>query len=436
MVYTCLPWNSVPGYIYCGLLEYLQHFWYLIVSIFCYHNRETILQEVLDLVENKFLSTQNAGIESDDDKYYGLITYSNRLMFDTVIQFYKDKKGSNLNVCLTSFCHTGYNRILKWTNCNEYIIDFNEDFTLNDEDLDEDKISKCDIILVTHCFGVPFIDFKRLIDIGVKYNIPIYEDCVQIGYMGSSPYLGSKHSTFRSWSGGQDKIPISFGAGIGFVRGKKLRDELMTFIKKYPMDTKWQRCRHLSAKLPLILIYRNIANFAWFCAYFVGYVIYGRELHQSTMFVRKNWGGFVHGRTKYSKQCSVAQLLSIKYALTRNYHKEYQRELYKRQYFVRMCEKHLGEKQTEFHFPWRKCAVDYDKSSNFYYHFRVKEKESALKLLADHNFPTLPCQAWYVDKDKAPNSYKIKEQLLILPNCIALKDHQIENMAKVFVEKE
>jgi dTDP-4-amino-4,6-dideoxygalactose transaminase len=69
------------------------------------------------------------------------------------------------------------------SNIEFYEIDLKEeDWTLDQDSIDKDEITNCDLILSKHLFGVPF-DQNKLFELGKKFNIPILEDCVQSGSM-------------------------------------------------------------------------------------------------------------------------------------------------------------------------------------------------------------------------------------------------------------
>ena len=341
-----------------------------------------------------------------------VVGYSSRCLFDVFLSNLKGRK-----ICVTPFLHTGFQRIIEWNRYETYVIDVTDDCRLMEIDLEQ--LAGCDAVLITHIFGHQ-LDVDALITQAEHLNIPVFEDCVQAGFI--SAYQGHPKATISIFSGGQDKLPVSFGGGLGIVRSPEAYAQLSDELALLPVDRGYQRWLHLVKKVPIILSY-NTKWVLWLVMNLVAW--FGIPSYAFAEKFRQNIPGFVHDRQQYLKQPSVYQLLSIQHSLERGYAGLEKLCRRGRNLFLTA----LQEKKARY-LPWYQ-SLRYGDSSNFYYHLHVDNVDQHLRLLDQNGFCAMVQQSWYVDGEQAPNAARLVDHLIILPSFMMLSPNAIVTLANV-----
>eukprot|EP00529_Nitzschia_sp_RCC80_P000974 CAMPEP_0113477068 /NCGR_PEP_ID=MMETSP0014_2-20120614/20010_1 /TAXON_ID=2857 /ORGANISM="Nitzschia sp." /LENGTH=547 /DNA_ID=CAMNT_0000370137 /DNA_START=56 /DNA_END=1699 /DNA_ORIENTATION=+ /assembly_acc=CAM_ASM_000159 len=289
--------DKVTAYgVYTGLGEAVQtHFKYLMAGLFrrdsnSQNEREKLQQEVEQAFRREFFynvtndGTTNSkeGNDNGNDNGNGngnavdtstgnvIIAHSCRSIFYYMIRSLlnnakqqaalndenqkkekkKDDKEVKIKICLGALQFGSFYRLLKGieksmesdnVKIEFYEIDFksHDDWTLQQELVDEQQFKSCDLLLVQHVFGQP-MNHDKLVRLAKKYDIPILEDCVQSGSLFSK-YRGYTESDIIMYSGGLDKTPPCFGGGFAMFRntphGNEFYDYCSAIHNVLPTDT-------------------------------------------------------------------------------------------------------------------------------------------------------------------------------------------------------
>lgn len=145
-----------------------------------------------------------------------VLGYSTRSLFNLIIN--KLVKRKFKSILVTPWLHSSFYHILKDSGLKIEVIDYDENFNL----IFPDNIkSKC--ILISHNFGSDKFLWGKLEPLINEKNLYVIEDRVQGGFYSRPLY--NENTEIVLFSGGQDKIPVSFGGGIALV--KNLEDSII-----------------------------------------------------------------------------------------------------------------------------------------------------------------------------------------------------------------
>jgi hypothetical protein len=353
-----------PYGIYIELPEALLHYWYLIKGIFLQNKRDALEAEVRD----QFL------VHLGETRRNVLITHSCRSIFYYIIKSLVDQAKSQnkdaIKIAISTVHFGSFYRLLqgmqKSLGCNIefYEVDLKwNDWTLNEESINEEEFSKCDMVMCQHLFGVPFQQSK-FFELGKKYNIPIVEDCVQSGSLFGK-YKGNKDSDVVLYSGGLDKTPASFGAGYGFFRDSQHGNDFFEKCKKVhdscPLDTWKARFIGCFNQTLHLMIAKN--SF-WINSLLglVAYVLVSERgdyinWYKMSLKIRKNKSvtPFQHAESGFLRRPSVYHLMSMKHGLSKasQYKRIALQEISKRDLLLAS----IPVKYHSYLFPWLTKAV-------------------------------------------------------------------------------
>jgi hypothetical protein len=341
-----------------------SHFWFLVKGLFVTPDRDALEAQV----KQTFL--KQIGQEGSDRQQV-LLTHSCRSIFYYVIKNRLDhaqetKGKAHIKIALPGVHFGSFYRMLRGIeNSMDCKIEFyeielkEEDWTLDQDSIDEDEIKKCDLILCQHLFGVPF-DQNKLFELGKKFNIPILEDLVQSGSMFGK-YKGNPLADVIIFSGGLDKTPQCFGAGMGFFRdspnGKALFGKISAYHNQLPMDTWKKRFIGCFNQLLHLIIAQNL----FFLNSFIGLIAYvwlserGDYIKWYAISLKirksKSFAPFQHAESGFLRRPSPYQLQSMMHGLVAKkdqYPKIAQQELDDRELL-------LSNIPSQYHrqlFPW------------------------------------------------------------------------------------
>jgi hypothetical protein len=298
-------------------------------------------------------------------------------------------------------------------------------------------------------FGVPF-DQDTLFQLGKKYNIPVVEDCVQSGSLFGN-YKGNPLSDVIMYSGGLDKTPQCFGAGMGFFRkttpwGRKLYEESLAFHNQLPLDTwksRFVSCFNQFIHLMIAKDSFGINNLLGLIAYVWvsdrgDYV----NWYAIALKVRKNKAitPFQHAESGFLRKPSVYQLQSMMYGLSSkksHYSHHAQRELERRDLL-------LSNIPTNYHrslFPWwteKVLQTHEDNRGICEFSWVVSPKGERMNLcqfLNDHFLISMINTTWeYHEFTKNPVGKDINNRLVYLPNNAQLTNAQIVYVGQVLTK--
>jgi dTDP-4-amino-4,6-dideoxygalactose transaminase len=434
--------------VYTDLGEAIRsHFWFLWKGLFVTPDRAFLEAQVKETFLKELGHTDSTG--------HALLAHSCRSIFYGIIKLTLDRafetKGEWRITIATPSVHFGsFYKLLRGMetsmNCtiDFYEIDLNEnDWTLDEASIDEAEFSKCDLVLCQHLFGVPF-DQDKLFELGKKYDIPIIEDCVQSGSLFGN-YKGNHQSDVIMYSGGLDKTPQCFGAGMAVFRtttpwGRTLYDESLQFHNQLPVDTWTSRLESCSKQLIHLMIATDAFGINNLLA-LIGYVWLSErgdylKWYAIALKIRKNKAmtPFQHAASGFLKQPSVYQLQSIRYGLLgkkHHYQHHAQRELERRDLL-------LSSIPTQYHrilFPWWTTKVLQSHRDNrgiCEFSWVVAPKDERMNLcqfLNDHFWITTINTTWeHHDgntKNAMPVGKDINNRLVYLPNNAQLTNAQI-----------
>lgn len=440
------------------------HFWFLIrakLPNYQAPNREALQEEVKEAFLTQFLAKDDLAQLPEEDRQV-LITNSCRSIFyyviRTLLEEAKEKKGQmKIKMALPAVHFGSFYRLLKGMeksmNCiiEFYEIDLKEDdWTLDQNSIDEEEIKTCDLILCQHLFGYPFAQ-DRLFELGNKYNIPVLEDCVQSGSMFGA-YRGNKRADAVMYSCGLDKTPQAFGGGLGYFRNTPFGNHLFRKCKAYheslPMDTWKARFMTCAAQMIHLMIAKNKFGINSLLG-LVAYVWLSErggpiKFYALSLKVRKAKAitPFQHAESGFCKRPNVWQLQSILYGLTTK--KPHYRQIAQREVEARNLL--LSQIPNEYHrklFPWYTPQVlqthrDNLGISEFTWVFNPKEDGDRMELceyLNDRFIVTMINTTWEFDEKTTKHVSKdINNNLVYLPNINQMNDAQIRHTASILTQ--
>lgn len=449
--------------VYTDFSEALRtHFWFLLrakLPGYKAPNREALEKEVKETFLTEFLSTDNVKDVSESDKQV-LVTHSCRSIFyyiiRTLLEEAEERTGKmKIKMALPAVHFGSFYRLLKGMEKSMHcIIEFYEidlkedDWTLDQDSIDEKEISSCDLILCQHLFGLP-LNQDRLIDLGKKYSIPVLEDCVQSGSLFGK-YHGHPRSDIVMYSGGLDKTPQSFGAGLGYFRntpaGNHFYNKCLAYHESLPMDT-WKArltaCFNQTIHLMIAKNTFNVNNLLGLVAYvwisergdFIKWYALSLKVRQAKAITP-----FQHAESGFLRKPTVYQLESILYAITTkkpHYQGIIQRELEARELL-------LSNIPQQYHsglFPWLTPQVIQQHKDNrgiSEFTWVVSPKGDRMGLCAylnDHFVVTLINTTWESNEKTTKLVAKdINNNLVYLPNLNQMDDDQIRHTASILTK--
>jgi hypothetical protein len=323
------------------------------------------------------------------------------------------------------------------------VVDFNkDDWTLNQDSIDETEFQTCQLVLCQHLFGVP-LKQGRLVALGHKYKIPILEDCVQSGSLYGK-YKGHPGSDIIIYSGGLDKTPQCFGAGLGYfrntLRGNHLYQKCSTFHRSLPMDTWEARFSSCFNQLVHLMFAKNVAGINNLIGLFAYISMSDRgdfiQWHNISYKIRKSKtiAPFQHAEAAFLRRPTIFQLQSILHGLSK--HDDYRRmarqEIEGRNLL-------LSKIPKEYHaqlFPWMTDLLLQLHETNqgiseFTWVTPLQgsgHRTELCQFLNDHFLIPMINTTWETDPKTPGNSVskEINDSLVYLPNINELTPSQIE----------
>jgi hypothetical protein len=449
---SLLKTQKVTAYgVYAGWGEACRtHFWYLIRGLFRPSPTEEDRVHLEEQVKRSF--HEQFGRHEDGNI---MITHSCRSIFYYVIRSLIDKaKQKNehvIRICLPSLHFGSFYRMLGGIEKSEGVVfqycevDFHSnDWSLNEDSVDEDEFKRCDLLICQHVFGVPF-PYRRLPKLAKKYNIPILEDCVQSGSLPGN-YRGLPESDIIMYSGGLDKTPPCFGAGFGFFRkttwGNDMYQHCCVIHDALPVDT-WQK-RFVTCVL--IMLHLMIAKNSFGFNNLMGLIAYVWVTNRGDFI---NWYAmsfkirnakaitpFQHKESGFLRKPSTYQLQSMLYGLSRKDQltKMAQHELKGRDLL-------LSSIPSQYHealFPWLTSEVlarykKYEGVSEFAWVVSpIGDRTHLCEFLNAHFIVLLVNTTWEISQgSKLSVGKHINDNLVYLPNINEMNESQIINVGKM-----
>jgi hypothetical protein len=442
----------IPYGIYIGFGEAItSHFWFLVKGLIQRPKREALEEEVKDLFLEQLGQT----------KRNVLVTHSCRSIFyyliKNILEKVRAEKGQNHIKIAISTVHFGsFYRLLvgmqKSLGCSIqfYEIDLKkDDWTLDENSINEEEFSKCDMVMCQHLFGVPFTQNKFWV-LGKKYNIPIVEDCVQSGSLFGK-YKGHQQSDVVLYSGGLDKTPACFGAGFGYFRdsahGKSLYKSCKAIHDECPLDTWKARFISCANQLIHLMIAKNIMwldCFLGVLAYvlvsdpgnYIKWYVLGLQIRKN-----KKISAFQHAESGFLRKPSVYHLMSMRYGLSKG--SKYYEGIAKNE--IRLRDILLANIPTKYHrvlFPWWTPEVlqahrDNQGISEFSWVYCPVsgERENLQEFASDRFLILIINTTWeFHESTKLPVGKDINQNIAYLPNMNELDDVQVAYVGQVMTE--
>jgi len=285
----------VPGKFNSSLFNIFYHLY----LTFTLQSRDEIKGKLNDIVAKNY--TNN----------YGIFGFSCRSLFKIFVTEYLENKTDRILV--SPWIHSAFYKILKESTLKIYSLDYDENFNL----IYPDDYKSCSYILISHNFGNKE-KLKELYQLSKNHNIKIIEDMVQGGIIFDEKL--DDNNLLSLYSGGQDKIPVSYGGGFGITDDSELYYIMNKKIESLPEDTLFNRFVHIFKKIPLYLLYQNqwLINLVILCYQIYQFVcrLFSYEIENPEILVssiRKSYPGFKHNG--YMLKPSVGQLNSMLYSL-------------------------------------------------------------------------------------------------------------------------
>lgn len=450
--------------VYTDITEALQsHVWFLIKGLFITPDRDALEVQVKREFLRQFLSSNNESYTGDInvEEHQVLLTHSCRSIFYYIIKNCLDqaleKTGeSKIKIALPAVHFGSFYRLLrgmeKSMKCKIefYEIDLNEDdWTLNQNDIDEEEFKKCNLVVCQHLFGYPYTQDK-LLALGKKYNIPIMEDCVQSGSLFSK-YKGNALSDVVMYSGGLDKTPQCFGAGMGYFRdtphGNDLYRKCKAFHDSCAIDTWKARMVSCFNQVLHLFIAKDAVGFNNIIG-LIAYVWLSErgdyvKWYAIALKVRKAKAitPFQHAESGFLKRPSPYHLQSMLYGLTSKLHqypKIAQMELDRRDLL-------LSQIPTKYHrtlFPWWTAEIlqlHKDNMGISEFSWVVCPKGGRMELcqfLNDNFLISMINTTWEFHEfsTKSPVGKDVNNRLVYLPNLNQVAQHQVIYIGKVLTK--
>jgi len=216
------------------------------------------LKQFIKHLTNCFTCDKYPLLSINNDKNFSTIYgYSCRSLFEITLKYYNTYSKYVLNreliILTTPIHHTSYRNIIEKYIRQENIYIMKMDTSMT-KITQIPKLKYCDLIIVTHIFGID-IDLSILNSIKKELNPIIIEDRVQ-----GSKYtnqFSNKNVDISLYSMGMDKRPIALGGGYMFIKND-LNAMISYIIKKlnnYHKETRLERITFLVKKIPTYLIY-------------------------------------------------------------------------------------------------------------------------------------------------------------------------------------
>jgi dTDP-4-amino-4,6-dideoxygalactose transaminase len=397
---TIMHHLSVPGYIHSGFFDYLRHIG--LVAANHRADRDRLIERIEQTAQERYFGPEARIVAG----------YSSRCLFDLFLAGLGGRK-----ISVTPFLHTGFQRIIDWNGYEADVLDVDRECRL--EPVDPDRLQECDAVLITHVFGGRF-DVDDLVAQANRLGVPVFEDCVQSGFINRYP--GHRGADVAVFSGGQDKVPVSFGGGLAVVRNDAVFGPLRDAVDALPSEPHAGRLKFLLGKVPIVTLYNSRAALLLMMA---SLRLLNTPTYQLAASFRKNVSGFVHDRTKYHLKPSAALLASMLRGLKRDYTEVERRCRTHRRMFLEA----LGDRKDDY-LPWHE-ALKYADSTNFYHHLRVDDPQRFIRLLDAHGFCAMHQQSWHVDRTQAPVAADLNDHLIIIPSLLSLTPSSIRELAAV-----
>jgi hypothetical protein len=431
------------------------HFWYLLKALIPGNSKKEndrieLERQVQEAFHQQFGADQEGNI---------LITHSCRSIFYYIIRYLlthakRNNDGkSTIRICLPSLHFGSFYRLLKSMEksmeCRVefYEVDFkSDDWTLDQDAVDEEEFKKCDMLFCQNIFGLP-LEQDRLVKLAKKHHIPVLEDCVQSGSLFGK-YRGHPQSDIVIYSGGLDKTPPCFGGGFGFFRNTTWGDEMFKFCHSIhevlPVDT-WQKRFIACCNIMLhLMIAKNsfgfnnllgLLSYVWVTERgdFINWYAISLKVRKAKAITP-----FQHAESGFLRKPSVYQLHSMLYGLSK---KEYLKEMAKHE-----CEGRnllLSSIPSKYHkalFPWLtiKAVARYEElqgvSEFTWVVSPIGDRMHLCQYLNDHFIVLLVNTTWETDeKSKSTVGRHINDNLVYLPNINEMNKSQIANVGTVLM---
>jgi hypothetical protein len=443
---------KVTGYgVYVEFGEALtRHHWFLIKGLIQKPKREALEEEVKGVFLKQLGQTRRTV----------LITHSCRSIFyyliKTILEKARAEKGQNQIKIAISTVHFGsFYKLLrgmeKSLKCSIqfYEVDLKEeDWTLDEDSIDEEEFSKCDMVMCQHLFGVPFGQDK-FFELGKKHNIPIVEDCVQSGSLFGK-YKGDARGDVVLYSGGLDKTPSCFGAGFGYFResahGEMLYEKCKKLHDVCPLDTWKARQVSVFNQTIHLMIAKNTMCINHLLG-LIAYVMFSErgeyiKWYAMTLAVRRNKAisAFQHAESGFLRKPSVYHLMSMLHGLSKV-------EQYKRiaKHEIRARDLLLASIPSNYHstlFPWWTPKViqahrDNQGVSEFTWVYCPISggRPKLCQFGNDHFLIMMINTTWdFNEYTKLQVGKEINKNLVYLPNLNSMKDDEIKYVGQVMTK--
>lgn len=299
-----------------------------------------------------------------------------------------------------------------------------------------------------HVFGVPF-NMDRLFQLGKKHGIPIMEDCVQSGSLFGK-YKGNPLSDVVIFSGGLDKTPQCFGAGLGFFRdspnGNYLYEKCSAYHDSLPLDTWEARFVSCFNQLLHLALSQNTCFFNSLVGLIAYVVLMERgeaiKWYKLSIAIRKNksFTPFQHAESGFLRRPSPYQLLSIRHGLLKKKQMSIasQREIEDRELLLSV----IPSKYHRKLFPWYTPELLKRQRENFgIQEFcwvaspTPEERLEMMDFINDRFLITMINTTWsFHEFTKLPVAKDLNERLIYLPNNQHNSKRGIVRVGKVLTE--
>jgi len=356
-----------------------------------------------------------------------ILGYSCRSLFDTIMNYYKNKN-NNLKILTTPIHHTSFRNIIeKYVEPNNiFILDMNESFneiTALPKSLKNNQIDLC---IISHMFGQ---DLKMNIIKNFKINNPnciIIEDRVQGGHF----YKEFSHDfiDIALYSTGMDKKPCALGGGFVYIKNNFYKnEELKIYVKNkinnYPQQYFYHRIINLFKKIPTFLLYNSKLILG---GIFKIFNFFNIDINNFAAKYRKKYPGFFHN--DYNKNPSNGTLTSIYKSLKRVSDIEYQYYTVSNKFFNA-----LDKKTKKKFFPW----VKNDYLLTPYNTISVENTDDFCNFLKKNNIISHKNPTWKIFNFEYKNSdyYEtFNNSLVYIPSLPIMNDSEINFLANKIKE--
>lgn len=461
-----------------GLTALLREHWNFVVSLFStmkvtgygvYVDMFTICTVyVWCLVKGNFVDRHDVlrSVETDlrqvlrltdkDGEDRVVVTHSCRTIFHLTVQGLLDeaKKRTGkrkIRVATTSVHFGSFFRLLSTLPDAEveyYEVDLNpDDWSVDQGAIDEKEIMKCDLVLCQNLFGVPLVQ-DALFKLGRKHNVPVMEDCVQSGSLYGN-YKGHPLADFVVWSCGLDKTPSCLGGGLGHFRSTPQGTRLYRMVKErhdtLPVDTLRDRAIAVCNQTLHVMLARNAFGIIWIFGC-LAYYFFSRKRHDNiqwyemSLSIRKDkkFTPFQHATSKFCRQPSPFQLLSIQYGM--NLKNMYLRIAAHEQWARTTLLSNIPSEHHAKLFPWLTNSVlEQHRSNGGVSEFTwvaapsAERRQHLCQFLNDHYIITMINTTWECTQ-QMPTGQGVCDTLVYIPNLNHMRKGQLQYLAKVLTK--